>query len=155
MCRIHKPSQLDPLDLEAQILHSAEHIFPLWKHPSPLPQPHYLPRVLLQNREKSFAKSLNDPLSRIWRKELIEAASTLPLSRLSAYISIAGHDIDRNDLFHPAQYINSHPTISVKALLRLRTQHSEEIPTHQHLDSTEGIFQKMLYTGNAQHVQRA
>ena len=146
MCRIHNPAQLDPLDLEAQILHSAEHIFPLWKHPSPLPQPHYLPRVLLQNREKSFAKSLNEPLSRIWRKELNEAASTLPLSRLSAYISIAGHDINRNDLFHPAQYINSHSTISVKALLRLRTQHSEEIPTHQHLDSTEGIFQKTLYT---------
>ena len=117
MCRIHKPSQLDPLDLEAQILHSAEHISPLWKHPSSLSQPHYLPRVLLQNREKFFAKSLNAPLSRIWRKELVEAASTLTLSRLSAYISIAGHDIYRNHLFHPARYINSHPTISVKALL--------------------------------------
>ena len=91
-------------------------------------------------------KNLHKPLSDIWRKELIDTAFTPPQSRLLAYVQIAGQDIHRQDLFQPAQYITTQAKISVKVLLRLRTQHSEEIPTHQHLNRQDGHMVKSLYT---------
>jgi hypothetical protein len=146
MCRLGNLAQLGTSDMESYIIASAKTVFPLWKLPSQLPEPHYLTRVVQHNREKSFAKTLHKPLSDIWRKELIDTAFTPPQSRLLAYVQIAGQDIHRQDLFQPAQYITTQAKISVKVLLRLRTQHSEEIPTHQHLNRQDGHMVKSLYT---------
>jgi hypothetical protein len=56
-----------------------------------------------------------------------------PLSRMSAFVSIAVYDLERRDLFKPADYIVSPTKVSIRALLRQRTQNSKFIPTHVHL----------------------
>ena len=65
--------------------------------------------------------------------------SKLPALRLQ-YINIAGNDLYRPNLFKPAPYILEDTTISTKCLFRLRTQHSIEFPTHQHLTTASGSF---------------
>jgi hypothetical protein len=98
-----------------------------------LPQPKYLERVLITNREKSFGRSLQVPLSNIWRLQLRPQPPPTEPTRHTPYIDIAGSDIDRPDLFKPAPYYLPDNQIIPKCLFRIRTQHIKEIPTHHHL----------------------
>ena len=97
------------------------------------PQPKYLEKVLIQNQEKSFGRSLHVPISNIWRLQLRPQPPNQEPTRHNAYVAIAGPDIDRPDLFKPAPYLTADHQISPKCLFRIRTQHTKEIPTHQHL----------------------
>jgi len=51
--------------------------------------------------------------------------------RKASYIHIARDDLQRRDLFKPAQYLRSH--LDPLPLLRLRTQATSYIPSHLHL----------------------
>ena len=55
--------------------------------------------------------------------------------------------MNQADLFQAAPYITMDTKISTKALLRLRTQHTDEIPTHNHLyyDEETGKSEKTDY----------
>ena len=53
-----------------------------------------------------------------------------PTTRLQAYLQLAQFDIQSRNLFYPAPYIHAPSTVSVRALLRLRTQASPHIPAH-------------------------
>ena len=94
-------------------------------YPSPPPQPHYMTGVHPRNKEKSFAKTLNLPLSTIWRETLLENHHVPPQTRLNAYIQIAGSDLYRRDLFTPVLYLTLPTRISTKRLLRVHTQGTE------------------------------
>jgi hypothetical protein len=78
-------------------------------------------------------------------------AITTPLTpstgpnRHSAYIAIAGSDIDRSDLFKPAPYLLSDAQISPKCLFRVRTQQIKEVPTHSHLRPVNGRLANTSY----------
>jgi hypothetical protein len=131
--RTHNLPHLDPIDLENRILQSCKTIFTVWSPSKALPQPKYLEKVLTQNQEKSFGRSLHVPISNIWRLQLRPQPPNQEPSRHNAYVAIAGPDIDRPDLFKPAPYLTADHQISPKCLFRIRTQHTKEIPTHQHL----------------------
>ena len=88
---------------------------------------------MIQNQEKSFGRSLHAPISNIWRLQIRPQSTNQEPTRHSAYVTIAGPDIDRPDLFKPAPYLTADHQISPKCLFRIRTQHTKEIPTHQHL----------------------
>jgi hypothetical protein len=64
---------------------------------------------------------------------------------LSAYIAIAGSDFDRSDLFKPAPYLLTDTQISPKCLFRVRTQHTKEVPTHNHLRPVNGKLAHTSY----------
>ena len=104
-------------------------------------------QTLPHNREKVFARSLNKIISELWRNEFLEEFQDPPITRKDAYIIIAGQDLNRADLFQAAPYITMDTKISTKALLRLRTQHIDEIPTHNHLyyDEETGKSEKTDY----------
>jgi hypothetical protein len=110
-----------------------------------------------KNREKSFSRSLHAPISDIWRQQLRPLPTPTEPNRHSAYIVIAGSDIDRTDLFKPAPYLLSDTQISPKCLFRVRTQHAKEIPTHNHLHSTSysdrscPFCHSTLIVGNESH----
>ena len=55
--------------------------------------------------------------------------------------------MNQADLFQAAPYIILDTKISTQVLLRLRTQHTDEIPTHQHLydDEDTGKSEKTDY----------
>ena len=65
--------------------------------------------------------------------------------RHSAYIAIAGSDIDRSDLFKPAPYLLSDTQISPKCLFRVRTQHTKEVSTHNHVRPVNGRLAHTSY----------
>ena len=138
--RIGNLSNISDTDIEARLVRSSRTIFPAWVHTDPLPLPKYMTRVMPQNREKSYSRFLQTPISNVWRTKLQSSMTATAGSRLSAYINIAGNDLYRPNLFKPAPYILEDTTISTKCLFRLRTQHSIEIPTHQHLTTASGRF---------------
>ena len=121
-------------------------LYPTWKPGEPLPQPKHLYQE--GNREKSFPRSLHPVISQSWKEELLAQAQEPATTRVAAYLSIAGQDLHRPNLFKPAQYIKLLSKISTKSLLRIRTQHAKEIPTHQAL--TEG--KKTAYVDRQCHL---
>ena len=147
MQRMFQPRNLTQTDIEYHILESTKQTFPRWKEKSSLPEPYYMSQTLPHNREKVFAKSLNKIISELWRNEFVEEFQDPPITRKDAYIIIAGQDLNRADLFQAAPYITMDTKISTKALLRLRTQHTDEIPTHNHLyyDEETGKSEKTDY----------
>jgi len=142
-----QPRNLTQIDIEYHILESSKQTFPQWKEKTPLPEPYYMSQTLPHNREKVFARSLNKIISELWRNEFLEEFQDPPVTRKDAYIIIAGQDLNRADLFQAAPYITMDTKISTKALLRLRTQHTDEIPTHNHLyyDEQTGKSEKTDY----------
>ena len=104
-------------------------------------------QTLHHNREKVFAKILNKILSELWRTDFLEEFQDPPITRKDAYIIIVAQDLNREDLFQVAPYITMDTKISTKALLRFRTQHTDEIPTHNHLyyDEETGNSEKTDY----------
>jgi hypothetical protein len=78
------------------------------------------------------------PISDIWRMKLRPLTPPIKPTRLSAYTGIAGTDIDRSDLCKPAAYQIADNQITPECLFRIRTQHSNEVRTHQHLRSING-----------------
>ena len=136
LSRTIKQQVMDLPQIESHMRDSILTLFPKWKPGEQLPQPKHLYTVQEGNREKSFARSLHPVISQLWKEELLAQAQEPPTTRVAAYLSIAGQDLHRPNLFKPASYINLPSKISTKSLLRIRTQHAKEIPTHQAL--TEG-----------------
>ena len=52
------------------------------------------------------------------------------ITGISSISQLAQFDIQSRNLFYPAPYIHAPSTVSVRALLRLRTQASPHIPAH-------------------------
>jgi hypothetical protein len=100
---------------------------------------------MLKNREKSFSRSLHTPILDIWRKQLRPQPPPTESNSHSAYIAIAGSDIDRSDLFKPAPYLLSDTQISPKCLFRVRTQHTKEVSTHNHVRPVNGRLAHTSY----------
>ncbi len=105
--RSHNLQYLSQTDLENRILHSCQTIFINWSPSEALPQPKNLERVLIQNQEKSFGRSLHVPITNIWRLQLRPQPPNTEPTRHNAFIAIAGPDIDRPDLFKPAPYLSA------------------------------------------------
>jgi len=79
---------LDPIDLENRILQNCKTVFTDWSPSKALPQAKYLEKVLIQNQEKSFGRSLHVPISNIWRLQLRPQPPNQELTRHSAYVTI-------------------------------------------------------------------
>jgi len=100
-----------------------------------------LPDMTLQppkNRERAFRNMMrNIIISDLRKGQLHNAARThagQPPGRKASYIQIAHDDLQRLDLFKPAQFLRiPHNQLP---LLRLRTQATNYIPTHLHLSNT-------------------
>ena len=133
----------DTYILEDQVLISLKITFPTWRHPNTLPVPKYVTLKACTNKEKSFARALNKILSKVWRTELHQFAIDPPSSRMSAYLYLAKPDMARTSLFTPAQYLLLPTRVNVMAILRFRSQHAAEIPSHQHLGTKSG---KIVFT---------
>jgi len=77
-------------------------------------------------------------ISDLWKGQLYNAARThagQPPGRKAFYIQIAHDDLQRLDLFKPAQFLRiPHNQLP---LLRLRTQATSYIPTHLHLRNNQ------------------
>jgi hypothetical protein len=82
--RTHNLRHLQQTDLENRIIRGYQTVLTEWSPPEPLPQPKYLERVSIQNREKSFGRSLHAPLSNIWRMQL--RPQPCPHGAYSAYL---------------------------------------------------------------------
>jgi hypothetical protein len=117
--RIHNLRNLHPTDLENRFIQGCQTIFAGWSPSEPLPQPKYLERVLIQNRKRSFARSLHARISAIWRMQLRSQPPPTEPTRHNSYVAIAGYDIDRPDLFKPAPYLVSDNQISPKCHFRI------------------------------------
>jgi len=104
---------------------------------------------MLKNREKTFSRSLHAPISDIWRKQLSPQPPSTGPNTHSAYIVIAVSDFYRSDLFKPAPsvtpYLLTDTQISPKFLFRVRTQHTKEVPTHNHLRPVNGRLAHTSY----------
>jgi len=88
----------------------------------------------LKSRERAYRNILRTTISTLWRMELLNLAPLhLPHinRRKASYIHIARDDLQRLDLFKPAQYLRSH--LDQLPLLRLRAQATSYIPSHLHL----------------------
>jgi len=76
-------------------------------------------------------------ISDLWKGQLYNAARThagQPPGKKASYIQIAHDDLQRLDLFKPAQFLRiPHNQL---LLLRLQTQATSYIPTHLHLSYT-------------------
>ena len=77
--RTHNLRNLYQTDLESRFILDCRTIFPEWSPADPIPQPKYLERVMIQNREKSFGRFLHAPISTIWRMHLRSLVHTLHL----------------------------------------------------------------------------
>ena len=90
-----------------------------------------------KNRERAFRNMMRKTISTLWRGQLYNAARTHAFQspgRKASYIRIAHADLQRLDLFKPAQFVRiPHNQLP---LLRLRTQATNYIPTHLHLSNT-------------------
>ena len=84
--------------------------------------------------ERVYRNILRTTINTLWRMELLNL-TPLHLShnncRKVSYIHIARDDLQRRDLFKPAQYLRSH--LDQLPLLRLRTQVTSYIPSHLQL----------------------
>jgi len=90
-----------------------------------------------KNRERAFRNMMRKIISDLWKGQLHNAAQTpseQPLGRKSSYIHIARDNLQRLDLFKPAQFL--HTPHNQLPLLRLRTQSTSYISTHFHLSNT-------------------
>jgi len=84
-----------------------------------------------KSRECAYRNILCTTISTLWRMDLLNQAPLhLPQTKAS-YIHIAHDDLQRRDLFKPAQCLCSH--LDQLPLLRLRTQATSYIPSHLHL----------------------
>ena len=83
--RIGNLSSLSDSDIETRLVRSSHTIFPAWVHTDPLPTPKYLTRVMPQNREKSYSRFLQTPISHVWRATLQSSKNATECSRLNAY----------------------------------------------------------------------
>jgi len=104
------------------------HIDPLI---DPLPHKITLPHKC---RERAYRNILRTTISTLWRMDLLNHAPLhLPHTncRKVSYIHIARDDLQRRDLFKPAQYLRSR--LDPLPLLRLPTQATSYIPFHLHL----------------------
>jgi len=120
-------SNLHPSTLDYHIWNSLHqlHIDPLV---DPLPHMVTLPH---KSRERAYRNLLCTTISTLWRMDLLNQAPLhLPHTKAS-YIHIAHDDLQRRDLFKPAQYLCSH--LDQLPLLRLRTQATSYIPSYLHL----------------------
>ena len=83
-----------------------------------------------QNRERAFRNMTRKIISHLWKGQLYNAAfipAGQPTGRKVSYIQIARQDLQRLDLFKPAQFLRtSHNQLP---LLRLRTQATKYIPS--------------------------
>jgi len=90
-----------------------------------------------KNCERAFRNIMRKTISTLWKRQLYNAARThadQPPGRKFSYIRIAHNDLQRLDLFKPAQFLRiPHNQLP---LLRLRTQATIYIPTHLHLSNT-------------------
>jgi len=114
----------------------ATHAFKIDLQTDPLPDMTSQPR---QNLERAFRNMMRKIISDLWKGQLYNTARThagqpWAPGRKASYIQIAHDDLQRSDLFKPAQFLciphNQLP------LLRLRTQATSYIPTHLHLSIT-------------------
>jgi len=90
-----------------------------------------------KNCERAFRNMIRKIISDLWKGQLYNAARTHagePPGRKASYIQIAHDDLQRLDLFEPAQFLRI--THNQLPLLRLRTQATSYIPTHHHLSKT-------------------
>jgi len=104
------------------------HIDPLV---DPLPHMVTLPH---ESRKRAYRNIPRTTISTLWRMDLLNQAPLhLPHNncRKASYIHIARDDLQRRDLFKPAQYLGSH--LDQLPLLRLRIQATSYIPSHLHL----------------------
>ena len=123
-------SNLHPSTLDYHTRHSLHqlHIDPLAE---PLPHMVTLPH---KSSERAYRNILRTTIKTLWQMDLFNQAHLhLPHTncRDASYIHIARDDLQRRDLFKPAQYLRSH--IDQLPLLRLRTQATSYIPSHLHL----------------------
>jgi len=92
---------------------------------------------LPQNCERAFRNMMRKIISDLWKGQLYNAARTHagePPGRKASYIQIANDNLQRLDIFKPAQFLRiSHNQLP---LLRLRTQATNYIPTHLYLSKT-------------------
>jgi len=90
-----------------------------------------------QKRERAFRNMMRKIIRTLWKGQLYNAARThagQPPGRKASYIRVAHDDLQRLDLFKPAQFLRiPHNQLP---LLRLRTQATNYIPTHLHLSKT-------------------
>jgi len=87
-----------------------------------------------KRRERAYRNILRTTISTLWRMELPNHAPLhLPHinCRKASYVHIARDDLQRRDLFKPAQYLRYH--LDQLPLLRLGTQDPSYIPSHLHL----------------------
>jgi hypothetical protein len=85
-----------------------------------------------KNRERAFRNMMRKTISTLWRGQLYNDARTP--GRKASYTRIAHTDLQRLDLFKPAQFLRiPHNQLP---LLRRRTQATNYIPTHLHLSNT-------------------
>jgi len=85
-------------------------------------------------RERAYLNILRTTISTLGRMDILNQAPLhLPHinCRKASYIHIARDDLQRRDLFKPAQYLRPH--LDQPPLLRLRTQAISYIPSHHHL----------------------
>jgi len=90
-----------------------------------------------KNRERAFRNMMRKTISTLWRGQLYNDARTHALQspgRKASYIRIAHTDLQRLDLFTPAQFL--HIPHNQLPLLRLRTQ-ATNYPTHFHLSNIQ------------------
>jgi len=112
----------------------ATHAFKVDLQTDPLPDMTSQPP---KNRERAFRNMMRKIISTLWKGQLYNAARThegQPPGRKAFYIRIAHDDLQRLDLFKPAQFLRiPHNQLP---LLGLRTQATNYIPTHLHLSKT-------------------
>jgi len=128
--RHEKKSNLHTSTLDYHIRY-ATHAFKIDLHTDPLPD-------MTSQPPKSRERALRNMIRKIVKGQLYNAARThagQPPGRKASYIQIAHDDLQRLDLFKPAQFLciphNQLP------LLRLRTQATSYIPTHLHVSNTD------------------
>ena len=89
-----------------------------------------------KNRERPFRSMIRKIISDLWNGQLYIAAHThagQSPGRKASYIKITNNDLQRLELFKPAQFLRiPHNQLP---LLRLRTQATSYISTHLHLSN--------------------
>ena len=107
----------------------ATHAFKVDLQTDPLPDMTSQPT---KNRERAFRNIMRKIISTLYNDGRTHALQSP--GRKASYIRIARTDLQRLDLFKPAQFLRiPHNQLP---LLRLRTQATNYIPTHLHLSNT-------------------
>jgi len=128
---------LHPTTLDYHIRY-ASHAFNIDLSTDPFPHMASQPP---KNRERAFRNMMRKIISDLWKGQLYNAANITKkyvitpgghlIGRQTTYTYIAKEDLQRLDLFKPAQYLRT--THNQLPLLRLRTQATSYIPSHSHL----------------------